>query len=311
MLGRYFEHALAQPEQQRQSTETHDRGSLLEVAGGAIPAGIESLAHEYWPSAELLGRRTAELHIALASNTDDPHFAPEPFNQLYQRSMYQSMRRLAVKTFQLLRNRVAEIAEPAHGLALTVLEHEKGVLQCLRAVLEHKFEAVRIRIHGDYHLGQVLYTGKDFVIIDFEGEPARALSERRSKRSPLQDVAGMVRSFHYAASSALFRYVENVVVSPADAAVLKRYAYAWYVWASATFLKSYLALTAGQPFLPPSQAQLQALLHGFLLEKAIYELAYELNNRPKWVEVPLRGVLNLLEYTHCEQPSIRPTENPQ
>jgi maltose alpha-D-glucosyltransferase/alpha-amylase len=309
MLGRYFEHSLAQPPEQRQATEVGVNDSLLKLAGGSVPASIETLAHEFWPSAALLGRRTAELHIALASHAEDPAFAPEPFSQLYQRSMYQSMRRLAGKTFQLLRSRAPELAESAQQKAMTVLEHEKGVLQCLRAVLEHKIAATRIRIHGDYHLGQVLYTGKDFVIIDFEGEPARPLGERRIKRSPLQDVAGMIRSFHYAASSALFRHLENAVVSPDDAAVLKRYAYAWYAWASATFLKSYLAVADGQSFLPRASDQLQALLHGFLLEKAIYELAYELNNRPKWVEVPLRGVINLLEYTHCEQSADGQTPN--
>jgi maltose alpha-D-glucosyltransferase/alpha-amylase len=200
------------------------------------------------------------------------------------------------------------MAEPT-ACVKELLDREADILARLELVMRQPIQAMKIRCHGDYHLGQVLWTGKDFVIIDFEGEPARPLGERRIKRSPLQDVAGMIRSYHYAASSALFRHLENAVVSPDDAAVLKRYAYAWYVWASATFLKSYLAVADGQSFLPQAPDQVQALLHGFLLEKAIYELAYELNNRPKWVEVPLRGVINLLEYTHCEQSTDDPTPN--
>jgi maltose alpha-D-glucosyltransferase/alpha-amylase len=175
------------------------------------------------------------------------------------------------------------------------------LLHGLRIVLEHKIEASRIRIHGDYHLGQLLYTGKDFVVLDFEGEPARAMSERRIKRSALQDVASMIRSFHYAASSALFAHREHAGISLDDAQVLKRYSYAWYRWASAIFLKSYLAVAAGHVFLPPRREELKALMYGFLLDKAIYELAYELNNRPKWIEVPLAGVLDLLHTMRLDE----------
>jgi maltose alpha-D-glucosyltransferase/alpha-amylase len=160
-------------------------------------------------------------------------------------------------------------------------------------LISHKPAAARIRCHGDYHLGQVLYTGNNFVIIDFEGEPARPISERRLKRCPLQDVAGMLRSFHYATQAALSGQARTVL-RPEDSPVLERWARFWYSWVAAAFLKSYLK-TAGQAeFLPPNGSQLESLLHIYMLEKAVYEVGYELNNRPGWVKVPLQGILQLL-----------------
>ena len=153
---------------------------------------------------------------------------------------------------------------------------------------------MRIRCHGDYHLGQVLYTGSDFVIIDFEGEPARPLSERRIKRSPLRDVAGMIRSFHYASHAALSSQ-GPVDIRPEDLPILNYWAQLWYLWISATFLQSYLAVTSETGLLPSDQEDLGMMLDAYLLDKAVYEVGYELNSRPNWVRVPLRGILQLLE----------------
>jgi maltose alpha-D-glucosyltransferase/alpha-amylase len=143
----------------------------------------------------------------------------------------------------------------------------------------------------------VLYTGKDFVIIDFEGEPARPLSERRIKRSPLRDVAGMLRSFHYAAYASLFEQGKKGVLNshPGGVASLEPWARFWHVWVSTTFTKAYLAAANQGSFLPRNRVELQILLDAFLLEKAVYELSYELNNRPDWVRIPLHGILQLLE----------------
>lgn len=153
---------------------------------------------------------------------------------------------------------------------------------------------MRTRIHGDYHLGQVLYTGSDFMIIDFEGEPARPLSERRTKRSPLQDVAGMVRSFHYAAFSHLLGPHDASTSSDAHARALANWAEGWYAWVVRTFLRSYFRVAQSGSFLPSSREEISALLQIHLLEKAIYELGYELNNRPSWVGIPLAGISQLL-----------------
>jgi maltose alpha-D-glucosyltransferase/alpha-amylase len=156
---------------------------------------------------------------------------------------------------------------------------------------------MRIRGHGDYHLGQVLYTGKDFVIIDFEGEPARPLSERRLKRSALRDVAGMLRSFRYATRVALVEQAATGLIHsrPEAIAGLEVWGQFWTLWVSAVFLKAYLAVAGETPLIPRNRGELQVLLDAFLLEKAVYELAYELNNRPDWVRIPIQGILELLE----------------
>src|SRR3569832_1395144 len=150
-------------------------------------------------------------------------------------------------------------------------------------LIEHKINAVRIRHHGAYHLGQGLYTGKDFLIIDFEGPPARPLSERLIKRSPLRDVAGMLRSFSYAARAVLFGKVSGSSVRPQDIAVLEAWTRYFCGYVSALFLREYLRVAAKAPFVPHERKDLEVLLGVFMLEKAFYELGYELNHRPDWV----------------------------
>jgi maltose alpha-D-glucosyltransferase/alpha-amylase len=294
VLSRYFEEALAQP-----SDVALDISSkpLLSLMDEPVPPLASTLIGPYLASAERLGQCTAELHLALTAGVQDPRFAPEPFSMLYQRSIYQSMRSLAAQTLQLLRRRVKALPEAVIGLARQVLDVESEVMRRFQLVLHHKIAAVRARYHGDYHLGQVLYTGKDFVIIDFEGEPARPLSERRIKRSPLRDVAGMVRSFHYAVYVGLQNQGREATLSTRlnGLSALEPWARFWHRWVSAVFTKTYFAVAQGAPFLPRARAEQQVLLDAFLLEKAFYELNYELNHRPEWIHIPLRGVLQLLE----------------
>lgn len=151
---------------------------------------------------------------------------------------------------------------------------------------------MKTRVHGDYHLGQVLRTGEDFVILDFEGEPAKPLGVRLEKQSPAKDVVGMLRSFDYAAFAALFAFAKD---RPDRLERLGPWARLWQVWTSAAFLREYLAVASGAPFLPADPADFALLLEAFTLDKALYELLYELNNRPDWVGIPLRGVLRLIE----------------
>jgi maltose alpha-D-glucosyltransferase/alpha-amylase len=180
-------------------------------------------------------------------------------------------------------------------MAQRVLDSETEIIRRARLVLDRKITGMRIRCHGDYHLGQVLYTGKDFVIIDFEGEPARSLSERRIKRAAPTDVAGMLRSFHYAARAALLDQVaRGVAESPESRAALELGARIWRLWVGATFLRGYLDVARPAGFLPGGREELQVLLDVLLMEKAVYELGYELNNRPDWVRIPLEGILQLL-----------------
>jgi len=182
---------------------------------------------------------------------------------------------------------------PAHlwKEAGEVLNLEDKMRQRLQLFGARKFSLMLTRIHGDYHLGQVLSTGNDFVIIDFEGEPARSLQLRRRKRSPLQDVAGMLRSFHYAA------YVPLQGASDAALQSLRLWAAYWQKWVSATFLKRYLEISQGAQFIPQSREDLALFLDTYLLDKAVYELGYELNNRPTWVRIPLEGISQLLSDT--------------
>jgi maltose alpha-D-glucosyltransferase/alpha-amylase len=153
---------------------------------------------------------------------------------------------------------------------------------------------VRTRIHGDYHLGQVLWTGKDMVIIDFEGEPLRSISDRKIKRSPLRDVAGMLRSFDYAAYAALRQSPSSPDESPEARRSILAATRLWVDGVSAEFLRVYRTIADGVGILPTESAELQLLLDAYLLEKAVYELDYELNNRPDWAEIPIRGLLQLL-----------------
>lgn len=295
-LGRYCEAVLAQPPIIQPTTPlTH----VLELTEEETPALARDMIGPYLGAVQLLGERTAEMHLALASTPIDPFFAPEPFSTLYQRSIYQSMRSLAVQSFQLLRQRLKHLPETAAAEARQVLELESEVYRRFHNLLHHKIAAMRTRYHGDFHLGQVLYTGKDFVIIDFEGEPTRPLSERRMKRSPLRDVAGMLRSFHYAASAALFDQSDKGLLhsQTGGGASLESWLQFWQVWVAATFLKAYLARAGQDAFIPHNRADLRTLLDAFVLEKAIYELSYELNNRPDWVHIPLHGIVQQLTTT--------------
>jgi maltose alpha-D-glucosyltransferase / alpha-amylase len=193
--------------------------------------------------------------------------------------------------FQWLRARLKQLPDGVREEAQRALDLEGEIRRRYRALLQHKLNTTRIRIHGDYHLGQVLYTGRDFVIIDFEGEPARPLSERRIKRSPLQDVAGMLRSFHYASYMALFGQVPGI--RSEDSSALEPWAHFWSTWVSVVFLKGYLSVARDEPFLPKDPLEVQVLLDAYLLAKAVYELGYELNSRPEWLKIPLRGLTQL------------------
>jgi maltose alpha-D-glucosyltransferase/alpha-amylase len=291
-LAPYFERAASDGEN---AVPPLPQKSLLSLAGDNPPSQVEELMGAFLESARLLGQRTAELHLALASAPDSPDFAPEPFSPAYQQSVYQSMHDLASRVFQSLRRRLGDLPEPAQPEARQVLELEPRILRCYRSLQERKLTAMRIRIHGDYHLGQVLYTGQDFVIIDFEGEPARTMQERRIKVSALRDVAGMVRSFHYAAYSRLFDSQLRPAGQPTGAATLETWARCWYLWVSAAFLRGYLKASGNALFLPRSRQELAFLLNTYLLDKAIYELGYELNNRPTWVRLPVKGVQQALQ----------------
>jgi maltose alpha-D-glucosyltransferase/alpha-amylase len=292
-LGRFLEQVMAQPIEARPTAATAAHASLWELAGGDAPAQAKDLFGGFLEWAALLGRRTGEMHATLASDRSDPAFAPEPFSQFHQRSLYQSSRKLALQTFQQLRSRLKSLPAEVQLLAREVLDHEKLVLEKFRAVAAQKITAQRIRCHGDYHLGHVLYTGKDFLIVDFEGEPTLPLSARRIKRTPIDDVAGMVHSFQFAASHALLQLPRLGVVAAEAIGPWQQTAHFWSLWSGSAFLRAYGG-TAGAELLPASREQWDLLLYFHLLEEAVYELRDIIHNAPEQIPMPLQRILDLL-----------------
>ncbi len=233
-----------------------------------------------------LAKRTAELHAALATRTGNADFDPEPpsradLDGYRQRALGEARNALA-----LLKSNIEQIPAADRDKSNEVLAHQDRLLARVEAAAAEAAHGQKIRIHGDYHLGQVLVTRNDFVIVDFEGEPGHSIEQRRAKQSPLRDVAGMLRSFSYVEHSAL-RSVAHDEVEFAKLAPLAR---AWTAEVRTAFLSAYEAearrTSAYTPLTPG-----RGLLGLFELEKALYELRYELSNRPTWVGIPLQGIL--------------------
>jgi maltose alpha-D-glucosyltransferase / alpha-amylase len=266
----------------------------LEPVPTSLPSEAGELLGTYLSRIQLLGKRTGELHLALASEPNDPDFAPEPFSAGHRVSMAETIAELAHGSLRLLREHLQILPPMSRQKAERVLGGQEHIFSRLRELREFKSMGLRTRIHGDYHLGQVLVTDDDFAIIDFEGEPETPLSERRLKFSALRDVAGMLRSLQYAASSARIRRGLESDPPSADERRIVRWLRQWTQWVSTTFLQAYLHQTAGGGFLPEDHGDILKLLDVFLLGKAVYELGYELKNRPDWVEIPLDGLLGLL-----------------
>jgi maltose alpha-D-glucosyltransferase / alpha-amylase len=268
---------------------------LLKLCDQELPNDARQRIGPYLDAAALLGRRTAELHLALGSDPEDPDFAPQPFSETDLRAFANSALQLLTANFDLLRRLRNGMPDHFRQDAESILKLEDTAGRRFQLLTRLKISATVTRIHGDYHLGQVLFTGNDFVIIDFEGEPARPLAERRQKRSPLQDVAGMLRSFHYAAYAPLLQQQGSESLTEEQLQVLGHYAQYWQKWVSAAFLKTYLEVSGDANFIPIDREELALLLDLYLLDKAVYELGYELNNRPSWVRIPLDGISQLLQ----------------
>lgn len=258
-------------------------------------------------AAALLGRRTAELHLALSAASENPAFAPEPFTAADFGEEAERIEAQIKSNLDALKRRLPALDDTLSDAAGLLLSRRPALVARARAMVQLPGAGMRIRIHGDYHLGQTLHTGSprgaaagapnpigDFILLDFEGEPARMLAERRAKRSPLKDLAGMMRSFSYAAYTALERFNQLRLTSaeqPAES--LRAWACLWSDAACARFLAEYRDAIAANPALLPPPAMAQVLLEAYLLEKALYELLYELNHRPEWLAIPIDGILSL------------------
>jgi maltose alpha-D-glucosyltransferase/alpha-amylase len=290
-LGLFFEHALA-------------RGAgRLEQTPEATPAEVtRELMTSYPEFVRLLATRTAEMHLALAARRDDPAFAPEPFTDFYRHGLYHGLLARMGRTMETLRQQLDRLPEAVRAEAQTALGRQAEIRERYRYLRDNRFTAARIRIHGDYHLAQVLYTGKDFVVIDFEGDPSRPLGERRIKRSPLEDVAGMLDSFHHASHEALFGQAPGVVATvpesvprPESSGALGPWAQAWSLTARSEFLAAYLAAPGISELLPQNPERIRALIGVFLIDHALRKLAYELTHAPERVRIPAHALNQLLE----------------
>jgi maltose alpha-D-glucosyltransferase/alpha-amylase len=235
---------------------------------------------------QTLGTRTGELHAAFAQRSPDPAFDPEPVTEEDLTRWKQSVAAQADASLDLLAARRSQLTSPAREEALELIARREALLERIDACRLSAGAAFKTRFHGDYHLGQVLLSKMDFLIIDFEGEPARSFEERRRKHSPLRDVAGMLRSFNYAHWTALRRALHG----HADFDRLAPFAEAWEAAVRDTFLQAYESAVRGTG-LYASFEEMRGLLDLFEMEKALYELRYELANRPAWVGIPLNGIL--------------------
>jgi maltose alpha-D-glucosyltransferase/alpha-amylase len=270
--------------------------SQLPRPGAPIDAKSPAMQHAkdfaglYLGAACTLGRRTAEMHLALATPTDDPAFAAEPMDATYLEALQSELLAHGGHAFEILRGSLAGLPDEGVERAGLVLSRRRAILGKFASLKSVGAGSQRIRVHGDYHLGQVLRAKGDFVILDFEGEPARSLVERRAKQSPMKDVAGMVRSFSYAAFAGLTRYTSR---RPQDFEVLEPWARLWEAAVVDEYVFSFRETVKQSALVPVEERAFRQLLDVYLLDKALYELVYELNNRPTWVRIPLAGILSL------------------
>lgn len=263
---------------------------VLSVEVQEAAAEFDEMAQGDFPQRmRQLGERTAELHLCLEDMIEKPEFAPEAFTGFYQRSLYQTMRALLRRTEAEVTRKLPELDVEVRQLAMNWIASTPRILDVYARLLKKRIRATKIRIHGDYHLGQVLNTGNDFVILDFEGEPRRSIGERLLKRSPITDVAGMLRSFDYAMEASLLK------LKPEDRMRVRSWAARWLNLTSENFLAGYREKAGTASFIPNEDEDFELLLKVLLLDKSVYEIGYELNYRPQMLSLPMGAAGRLLE----------------
>ena len=291
-LGRFFERVIAHG-----GVPADELLDLVTLSSREVTQEAATVLGTYLESARLLGQRTAELHLTLATMSEEPDFAPELFVPFSQRSLYQSLRNLALRTMQQLGASLAKVPADVLPLAEQVVRSEQEVVKLFKRLYARPFDSWRIRIHGNLHLGQILHTGKDFVFVDFEGEPHRPYGERRLKRSPLRDVAGVLRSLHFASNTALETEIQKRTLTPERLAELKAWSRFWREWIGGIFLRGYRERSQGTQLLPAGEDRIRVLVNTLLLEHAFTELTVALNRGNGNERVALEGILEVLERT--------------
>jgi len=246
---------------------------------------------EVFEKVELLGKRTAEMHLALLSDKKNKDFKPEKFDAGYVKFLQNHLNNLLNKRINLLKENYARLDKNAKQLADDFINSENIIRHFFEKIGSNDLKSSRIRIHGDYHLGQVLFTGNDYLVIDFEGEPESSIADRKIKHSPLKDVAGMIRSFHYAVCAKLYFSSETQGINPLR---LQKAADRWYKLITDAYLDAYMQTMGDITAIFGNRTELNFLLQLHLLEKSVYELGYELNGRPDWIRIPLKGIQQVL-----------------
>jgi maltose alpha-D-glucosyltransferase/alpha-amylase len=289
-LARFFEVVAA-----RQAPDTHAIRAIDDLTSAVPTPETTELLSDYLKTAAALGRRTAEMHLLLASDTANPSFAPEP---LTTEHLDVASRRAIAQADRVLQTLESAVASPPARMTPVVVEQARGLLEArtalgtdLQSIASLAPASSRIRIHGDYRLAQILLAEGALYIQNIEGHPSWPAAAQREKQSPLRDIAGMMRSFSYAAHAAL---LTRNAAGPTELTALEPWARFWQTWTSAVFLQQYFSvLDADHP--PPDRVQRESLLRFFVLDRALRELDGELNNRPEWVGIPLRGILDVLD----------------
>jgi maltose alpha-D-glucosyltransferase/alpha-amylase len=294
-LGLFFERALAIPSEDPRLKELQVPGDILSASTLPIPAVILDLLGTRVESIRMLGQRTAEMHAALSSRPDVSEFAPEPFTDFYRLGVYHGIVGHVGRTFDALRSQVLKLTGPAQEEIRALVDQEHVVRGRLHGLRDERITSTRIRHHGDFNLTHLQFTGNDVIFTDFDGPPDRPLSERRIKRSALRDVACMIRSFHYISYAVLFGQVPGIVAVPDSKSNIELWAEAWRTWTSAIFLRGYLDAAGTSDFVPQTQKERRILLRSYLIEKCLLEINHELEYRPDWLRIPVRGILDQLK----------------
>jgi maltose alpha-D-glucosyltransferase / alpha-amylase len=294
-LGLFFERALAIPAEDSRLKDLEPGGDLMSIASMPLPSLIVDLMGTRVETVAQLGRRTAELHAALSSRPDISEFAPEPFTDFYRHGLYHGMLGHLGRTFDALRNYASYTSGHTLEDILDLLKREAEVKQQFSGLRDERISGMRIRHHGDFHLGHLQFTGNDVLIMDFDGEPNRPMSERRIKRSAMRDAACMIRSFSYISNAVLYGQVPGIVAAGDHQPQLERWAGIWRTWMSAIFLHAYLETSGEAEFLPKTQKERRILLRAYLIEKCLFEIAHEIDYRPDWLRIPVKGILHQLQ----------------
>ncbi len=255
--------------------------SVQEVLGIILPQRVYQL-----------GEFTAELHTALSQQSSDSDFDKEESSLHYQRSLFSGLQTLTRTSLENLKKTLKKLPEGIQEEAQQVLSMKSEILDCFREIYDHKIPVMKIRTHGDYHLKEILWTGREYIMNSFEGDPTKSFSERRIRRSAMRDLAAMIRSFHYVAYSNILSPEYDQQRKEGN---LEQWAENWHYYIIRLYIKGYFDKAGQSDYVPGDQKDFKILMHTFLLEKALNELNYEIKNRPEWIIIPIRGIKAIIQ----------------